>query len=46
MEFEYESNWGEQLESVVHPVPVVLDIDSEQVTVIDLSKCGDISGKG
>ena len=45
-EFDYESNWGEQLESVVHPVPVVLDLSSEEVTVIDTSQCGEISGKG
>ena len=41
----FESNWGEQLMSVVNPLPVVLDIDSEECTVIDISELGDISGQ-
>ncbi len=40
----YETNWGEQLSSVVSPVPVVTDLDTEEVTVIDLSNSGDVSG--
>ena len=44
-EFDYESSWGEQLESVVHPVPVVLDLKSEKVTLVDTSQSGKISGK-
>ncbi len=31
---------------MVHPVPVVMKIATEEVTVIDTSKHGDISGKG
>lgn len=42
-EYVYESNWGEQLSSVVNPLPVVLDLDSEECTVLDVSKVGDIS---
>ena len=41
----YESDWGEQLTSVVNPLPVVLDLHTEECTVIDISKLGDISGK-
>jgi hypothetical protein len=44
-EYVYESDWGEQLTSVVNPLPVVLDIQSEECTIIDISKLGDISGK-
>ena len=44
-EYVYESDWGEQLPSVVNPLPVVLDLQSEECTVIDTSKLGDISGK-
>ena len=44
-EYVYESDWGEQLTSVVNPLPVVLDLQSEECTVIDTSKLGDISGK-
>ncbi len=40
----YDTNWGEQLSSVVCPVPVVTDLDLEEATVIDLSNAGDISG--
>lgn len=32
------------LSSVVNPLPVVLDLHSEECTIIDTSKCGDISG--
>ena len=44
-EHDYESNWGEQLSSVVHPVPVVLDWEKEQVVVMDTAGVGDISGE-
>lgn len=30
--------------SVVNPLPVVLDLNSEECTVVDVSKLGDISG--
>ena len=42
----FESNWGEQLSSVVNPVPVVLNLDNEECTVLDTSKVGDISCEG
>lgn len=44
-EFDYETNWGEQLNSVVQPLPVVLDLVSEEVTVVDTAPIGDISGE-
>ena len=31
--------------SVVNPLPVVLGVDTEDVTIIDISKIGDISGE-
>ena len=33
-----------QLSSVVNPVPVIMDLETEKVTVIDLLKMDDISG--
>ena len=41
----FESNWGEQLSSVVNPIPVVLNLHSEECTAIDTSDVGDISCK-
>ena len=41
----FESNWGEQLSSVVNPIPVVLNLNTEECTAIDVSKVGDISCK-
>lgn len=43
-EYVYESNWGDMLSSVVNPLPVVLDLHSEECTIIDTLKFGDISG--
>lgn len=40
----YDPSWGEQLDSVVNPVPVVLDWETEECCVIDTEKMGDISG--
>ena len=44
-EYVYETNWGEQLSSVVHPLPVVLNLNTEECTVLDTSEIGDISCK-
>ena len=41
----FESNWGEQLSSVVNPIPVMLNIHSEECTALDTSRVGDISCK-
>ncbi len=40
----FEPNWGEQLTDVELPVPVVLQLDTEECTVVDVSKAGDVSG--
>ena len=39
----YESNWGEQLSSVVNPLPVVLNLHTEECTVLDITNLGDVS---
>ena len=44
-EYVYETNWGEQLSSVVHPLPVVMNLSTEECTVLDTSEIGDISCK-
>ena len=44
-EYVYETNWGEQLSSVVNPLPVVLNLCTEECTVLDTSKVGNISCK-
>ena len=44
-EYVYETSWGEQLSSVVNPIPVVLNLCTEECTVLDTSQVGDISCK-
>ena len=44
VEYVFEPNWGEQLSSVELPVPVVFQLASEECTVVDVSKVGNISG--
>ena len=41
----YEADWGEQLSSVVHPVPVVMDVGSGEWQVVRVWEVGDISGE-
>ena len=40
----YESDWGEQLKGVVCPVVGVVNVRTEECSVVDCSKMGDISG--
>ena len=42
-EYVYETSWGEQLSSVVNPLPVVLNLYTEECTVLDTFQVGDIS---
>ena len=42
-EHVFEEHWGEQLSSVVDPVPVVMSVDSEECAVVEV---GDVSGEG
>ena len=44
-EYVYETSWGEQLSSVVNPLPVVLNLHTEDCTVLDTLAVGDISCK-
>ena len=44
-EYVYETSWGEQLSSVVNPIPVVLNLCTEECTVLNTSQVGDISCK-
>lgn len=39
----YEDHWGEQLSSVVDPVPVVMSVESEECVVVDVGDC--VSGE-
>lgn len=32
----YEDHWGEQLSSVVDPIPVVMSVESEECVVVDV----------
>lgn len=41
----FESDWGEQLKGVVCPVVGVVNIRTEECSVVDSSKMGDISGE-
>ena len=43
--YDYQSNWGELLSSVVCPVVVVMDLETREATVIYTTTLGDISGK-
>ena len=45
IEYVYETSWGEQLSSVVNPLPVVLNLCTEECTVLDTFQVGDISCK-
>ena len=40
----FESDWGEQLQGVVCPVVVVVNVKTEECSVVDTSKMGDVSG--
>ena len=44
-EYVFESNWGEQLSSVVNPIPVVINLLTEECVAVDISEVGDISCK-
>ena len=44
-EYDYQSNCGELLSSVVCPVVIVMDLETREATVIDTTTVGDISGK-
>ena len=44
-EYVYENSWGEQLSTVVNPIPVVLNLCTEECTVLNTSQVGDISCK-
>ena len=41
----FESSWGEQLNSVVDPRPVLLNLSSEECVVMETEKMGDLSGQ-
>ena len=41
----FESDWGEQLQGVVCPVVVVVNVKTEECSVVDTSKMGDVSGE-
>ena len=43
-EYVFESDWGEQLKGVVCPVVGVVNVRTEECSVVDSSKMGDISG--
>ncbi|XP_064401064.1 acylamino-acid-releasing enzyme-like isoform X2 [Halichondria panicea] len=43
LEYVYDTNWGEQLSSVVNPVPMVMNLETEECTIVDLTDIGDIS---
>ena len=43
VEFVYEDHWGEQLSSVVDPVTVVMDVESEECAVMDIGE--NVSGE-
>ncbi len=45
LEYVYDTNWGEQLSSVVNPVPIVMNLETEECTIVDLTDIGDISGQ-
>ncbi len=45
LEYVYDTNWGEQLSSVVNPVPIVMNLETEECTIVDLTDIGDISGE-
>ena len=44
-EYVFESSWGEQLNSVVDPRPVLLNLSSEECVVMETEKMGDLSGQ-
>ena len=44
-EFLYEADWGEQLSSVVRPVPVVMDVGRGECEVVRVWEVADISGE-
>lgn len=44
-EYVFESDWGEQLKGVVCPVVGVVNVRTEECSVVDSSKMGDISGE-
>ena len=43
-EHVFEEHWGEQLSSVVDPVPVVMSVGSEECSVVDIGD--NVSGEG
>ena len=43
-EYVFEPDWGEQLTGVVCPVVGVVNMRTEECSVVDTSKMGDISG--
>ena len=44
-EYVFESSWGEQLSTVVDPVPVVMSVGSEECRVLEVWEVGDVSGE-
>ena len=40
----FEPDWGEQLKGVVCPVVGVVNVRTEECSVVDICKMGDISG--
>ena len=45
-EYVFECSWGEQLSTVVDPVPVVMSVGSEECRVLEVWEVGDVSGEG